>query len=78
MTNAEETFEAVLAGLGVALLSAGNAEIYQRPGVATVPVRGISPSRLALLWRDDDHREAVRDFIHAAERSVPLDKTGSG
>ena len=78
VTNAEETFEAVLAGLGVVLLSAGNAEIYQRPGVATVPVRGISPSRLALLWRDDDHREAVRDFIRAAERSVPLDETGSG
>jgi DNA-binding transcriptional LysR family regulator len=37
VTNAEETFEAVLAGLGVVLLSAGNAEIYRRPGVATVP-----------------------------------------
>jgi DNA-binding transcriptional LysR family regulator len=73
VTNAEETFEAVLAGLGVVLLSAGNAEIYRRPGVATVPVRGIPPSRLALLWREDDHREAVRDFIRAAERSVLLD-----
>jgi DNA-binding transcriptional LysR family regulator len=77
VTNAEETFEAVLAGLGVVLLSAGNAEIYRRPGVATVPVRGISPSRLALLWREDDHREAVRDFIRAAERAVVLDKTVS-
>ena len=77
VTNAEETFEAVLAGLGVVLLSAGNAEIYRRPGVATVPVRGISPSRLALLWREDDHREAVRDFIRAAERSVLLDETVS-
>jgi len=70
VTNAEETFEAVLAGLGVALLSAGNAEIYQRPGVATVPVRGISPSRLVLIWRGDDHREAVRDFVRAAERAM--------
>jgi len=77
VTNAEETFEAVLAGLGVVLLSAGNAEIYRRPGVATVPVRGVSPSRLALLWREDDHREAVRDFIRAAERSVLLDETVS-
>jgi DNA-binding transcriptional LysR family regulator len=75
VTNAEETFEAVLAGLGVALLSAGNAEIYRRPGVATVPVRGISPSRLALMWRDADHREAVRDFIRAAERSMRVDDT---
>lgn len=77
VTNAEETFEAVLAGLGVVLLSAGNAEIYRRPGVATVPVRGISPSRLALLWLQDDHRGAVRDFIRAAERAVPLDETVS-
>ena len=64
-------------GLGVVLLSAGNAEIHRRPGVATVPVRGISPSRLALLWREDDHREAVRDFIRAAERAVMLDETVS-
>ena len=77
VTNAEETFEAVLAGLGVVLLSAGNAEIYRRPGVATVPVRGISPSRLALLWRDEDHREAVRDFIAAAERAVLVDEPAS-
>jgi len=28
----------VLAGLGVVLLSAGNTEIYQRPGVATARV----------------------------------------
>lgn len=77
VTNAEETFEAVLAGLGVVLLSAGNAEIYRRPGVATVPVRGISPSQLALLWRDEDHREAVRDFIAAAERAVLVDEPAS-
>jgi DNA-binding transcriptional LysR family regulator len=46
VTNAEETFEAVLAGLGVVLLSAGNAEIYQRPGVATVPYAASHPASL--------------------------------
>ncbi len=70
VTNAEETFEAVLAGLGVVLLSAGNAEIYQRPGIATVPVRGVPASRLVLLWREDDHREVIRDFVDAAGRSA--------
>ncbi len=39
--NAEETFELIGAGLGVALLSAGNARIYQRPGVRSVPVAGL-------------------------------------
>jgi DNA-binding transcriptional LysR family regulator len=35
--TAEETFEAVASGLGVALLAAGNAEIYQRDDVVVVP-----------------------------------------
>lgn len=77
VNNAEETFEAVLSGLGVALLSAGNAEIYRRPGIATVPVAGIPPSQLALLWRADDHRQAIRDFIDAAERSTAPDQNAS-
>ncbi len=70
VTNSEETFEALLAGLGVVLLSAGNARIYRRPGMTTIPVRGIPPSRLALLWRSDDHRDAIRDFVRAAEQTV--------
>lgn len=65
VANAEETFEAVIAGLGVVLLSAGNAQIYQREGITTCPVRGISPSQLALVWHTDDHRDAVRDFQRA-------------
>lgn len=70
VTNAEETFEAVLAGLGVALLSAGNAEIYRRPGITTLPVNGIGPSQLALLWRAEDHRAVVRDFIEATAHAL--------
>jgi DNA-binding transcriptional LysR family regulator len=46
--NAEETFELIAAGIGVALLSAGNARIYQRPGVRCVPVPGLPPSELAV------------------------------
>ncbi|WP_065965660.1 LysR family transcriptional regulator [Streptomyces sparsogenes] len=65
VSNADETFEAVEEGSGVVLLAAGNAAIYRRPGVVTLPVGGLSPSRLALAWRPDDHRPAVRDFIDA-------------
>jgi DNA-binding transcriptional LysR family regulator len=63
VTNADETFEAVANGIGVVLLSAGNAAIYRRAGVVTRPVAGVGPSELALIWRADDPRPAVHDFI---------------
>ncbi|MEU5639929.1 LysR family transcriptional regulator [Streptomyces milbemycinicus] len=71
VSNADETFEAVEEGSGVVLLAAGNAAIYQRPGVVTLPVSGLSPSRLALAWRPDDHRSAVRDFVEALLNASP-------
>jgi DNA-binding transcriptional LysR family regulator len=60
--TAEETFEAVASGLGVALLAAGNAEIYRRDDVVCRPVAGLSPGRLAVLWRTGDHRKAIKVF----------------
>lgn len=65
VTTAEEAFEAVVLGIGVVLLSAGNAEIYKRDGVACRPVSGLPPSQLAVLWRTGDHRPAVRLFVDA-------------
>ncbi len=66
--NADEAFEAVANCLGIALVAEGNATIYQREGIVTVPVSGIPPGELALVWRHDDSRDAVRDFIEAAAR----------
>ena len=60
--TAEETFEAVASGLGIALLAAGNAEIYQREDVVCRPVAGLPPSQLAVLWRTGDDRNAIRVF----------------
>lgn len=68
IASAEEAFEAIENGIGIALLSAGNAAIYRRDNIATVPVEGISPSQFALAWRQDDHRPHVRDFIEACDR----------
>jgi DNA-binding transcriptional LysR family regulator len=70
VTTADETFEAVSSGLGVVLVSAGNAEIYQRADVVCRPVSGLSPSELAVAWRRDDHREAVRVFTEACVRCL--------
>jgi DNA-binding transcriptional LysR family regulator len=64
--NAEETFELIAAGIGVALLSAGNARIYQRPGVRCVPVPGLPPSELAVARRRDDRRRPVLDLVASA------------
>jgi DNA-binding transcriptional LysR family regulator len=64
--NAEETFELIAAGQGVALLSSGNARIYQRPGVRTLAVADLPPSELAIARRGDDHRPAVTDLFAAA------------
>ena len=65
VTTADETFEAVANGVGVALLSAGNAALYARDDVIMRPVSGLGPSELAVLWRDDDHRTVLRDFVLA-------------
>ena len=68
--TAEEIFEAVAAGLGVALLSAGNADIYRRDDVVCRPVAGLSPSELAVVWRTDDDRPAVRVVVDACFRCL--------
>lgn len=64
-STAEETFEAVAAGLGIVLVSAGNAEIYHRDDVVFRPVEGLTPSELAVVWRTGDDRKAVQVFAES-------------
>ncbi len=73
--TAEETFEAVASGLGVALLAAGNAAIYARDDLVHRPVSGLAPSELAVVWRTGDDREAVRLVVDACR--VCLHVTGA-
>ena len=61
--SAEETFEIVSSGRAVALLAAGNALLYSHPGVVSIPVHGHGAAQLAVGWRRDDRREAVRNFV---------------
>jgi DNA-binding transcriptional LysR family regulator len=63
--TADEALEAVASGLGVVLLAAGNAKIYQREDIVYRPVTGLPPSELAVVWRTGDDREAVRVFVDA-------------
>ncbi|GAA0588101.1 LysR family transcriptional regulator [Streptomyces crystallinus] len=66
VASAEETHEAVASGQGVALLAAGNAPLVARDEVLAVPVRGISPSQLAVAARQDDRRPLVLAYLSAA------------
>ncbi|MEU4347985.1 LysR family transcriptional regulator [Streptomyces sp. NPDC023838] len=66
VASAEETHEAVAEGQGVVLLAAGNAPLIARDEVVAVPVRGISPSRLAVAARHDDQRPLVLTYLAAA------------
>lgn len=65
IASAEETVEALAAGLGVCLLAAGNASLIERDGVAVRPITGVTPSRLVLVWRRDDHRPQLADLRNA-------------
>src|SRR5215468_9953797 len=77
VTSADEKFEIVSAGAAVALVSEGNAVVYDRPGIVCVPVSDLSPAQLAVGWRRRDERRAVLSFAdactdaaHALQRST--------
>jgi DNA-binding transcriptional LysR family regulator len=66
----DETFEAVAAEQGIALLAVGNAELYARPQITTRPVVDLSPAELAVVWRAGEQRSVIAEFVAAAERSA--------
>ncbi len=66
----EEAVTALGRGLGVALISAGNAEIYRRPEFVVRPVRGLPPGEMAIAWRTGDARAVVHDFVLSCVEAV--------
>ncbi|NGO40779.1 LysR family transcriptional regulator [Streptomyces ureilyticus] len=72
IASTDETYEALVDGRGVCLVAAGNAPLISLGGVVTRPVHGLSPSRLALAARTDDHRPLVLDYLRAARRVSSL------
>lgn len=65
IASTEETYEALVAGLGVCLVAAGNVPLLTLGGVVTRPVHGVAPSRYALAWRKGDHSPLVRAYAQA-------------
>ena len=72
IAGAEETYEALVDGRGVCLLASGNAPLIVREGVVARPVRGISPSQLALAWRATDRRPLVLDYVRACRQVTKI------
>ena len=68
VASTEETYEALVAGLGVCLVAAGNVPLITLGGVVTRPVHGIAPGRYALAWRKDDRRPLVRAYTQACRQ----------
>jgi DNA-binding transcriptional LysR family regulator len=72
IASTEETYEALVAGLGICLVATGNAPLITLGGVTTRPVRGLSPSRYALAWRrEDSGRPLVTAYARACRQAVP-------
>ncbi len=76
VAGTEETYEGLVAGLGVVLVAAGNAPLLSLGGVVTRPVRGLSPSRLAVVHRAGDVRPLVRGYAQAARQVAAARVTG--
>jgi len=72
IAGAEETYEALVDGRGICLLASGNAPLIVREGVVARPVRGISPSQLALAWRATDRRPLVLDYVRACRQVTKI------
>ncbi|WP_203606619.1 LysR substrate-binding domain-containing protein [Streptomyces sp. SID11385] len=75
VASTEETYEALVAGLGVVLLAAGNTPLITLGGVVTRAVSGIAPSRFALAWRADERRPLVREYARACALAAETTRT---
>jgi DNA-binding transcriptional LysR family regulator len=76
VTSADEKFEIVSTGAAVALISEGNAVVYDRPGIVCVPVSDLGPAQLAVGWRRNDPRRAVRSFVNACTEAAHALRSG--
>jgi DNA-binding transcriptional LysR family regulator len=76
IASADETYEALVDGLGVCLLAVGNVPLVERSGVVTRRVNGISPSQLALAWRKDHDHPLLQSYVECARQAVTRSTAG--
>ncbi|MGV0742911.1 LysR family transcriptional regulator [Mycolicibacterium sp. XJ870] len=65
----DDWLSAITNGYGVALAPESSARYYRRPGVVFVPVTGVGPSRVGVVWNPADGDEPVIvDFVGSCMR----------
>jgi DNA-binding transcriptional LysR family regulator len=66
VSTVDECLEAVLTGRGIAFTQSSSQRYYARPGLAFVPVAGLSGSTVAVAWRRDASSAVVDAFVSTA------------
>jgi len=66
----EDKIELIAAGDAVAIIPDGGRTMQLRPGLTTVPLRGVEPSHVVLATRDGDRSRLVAAFRKAAKDAL--------
>ena len=72
--TAEEMFEHVAAGHGIAITGASTSFFFRRDDVVYVPITDVEPFLISLAWRQDQETSASRAFV-SVTRSILLDRS---
>jgi DNA-binding transcriptional LysR family regulator len=76
INDTEETYEAVASGIGICLLAAGNAPIFDRGDVTMLPVHDLGPSELVLAWHERHSPPLLETFARLCAQ-VARESAGS-
>ncbi|KHO24759.1 LysR family transcriptional regulator [Mycolicibacterium setense] len=65
----DDWLNAIANGYGIALAPESSARYYRRPGVVFVPVTGVAPSQVGVVWSPaNDGNSVVHDFVLSCVR----------
>jgi DNA-binding transcriptional LysR family regulator len=67
----EEKLEHVASGRGIVVLPRSTATFYQRPGITSIAVADIGPSRVALAWDATRRSRLIHEFAGFAAAHLP-------
>ena len=62
----DETIWLLASGRAICLGPASLAHVFARPGIVNIPLIDVEPVKITLARHADDHRAAVRAFVHLA------------
>ncbi|OIV36092.1 hypothetical protein BIV57_18205 [Mangrovactinospora gilvigrisea] len=72
--NAAELLENAASGAGASIAPASMGAFYARPDVVWVPLAGVDPLRIDLVWDGSEEGPLVREFVAAAREVRDADR----